>query len=72
MPFCISRYWTGVIIGQGGISRELPPGKYRPGIPRTYKPTNVHTRTCTCTCTCTCTRHAPPAWIPTCACLHLE
>ncbi len=35
-------------IGQGlSLDRAVIPGKYRPGIPRTYKPTNVHTRTCT-------------------------
>ena len=34
-----------VIIGQGGISRELPPWYF----PYIYKPTDVHTRTCTCT-----------------------
>ena len=37
-------------IGQWlSLDRAVFPGKYRPGIPRTYKPTNVHTRTCTCT-----------------------
>ena len=37
-------------IGQWlSLDRAIFPGKYRPGIPRTYKPTNVHTRTCTCT-----------------------
>ena len=35
-------------IGQGlSLDRAVIPGKYRPGIPRTYKPINVHTRTCT-------------------------
>ena len=30
-------------IGQGGISREIPPGKYRPGISRTTLKFRVHT-----------------------------
>ena len=32
-------------IGQGGISREIPPGKYRPGISRTTLHTYKHIRT---------------------------